>query len=59
MSKFGAREDAVRLKQLTNWLNKNNIKYSLVYYPYWDRSYPTAINLRNEDALMFKLVHNL
>lgn len=56
---YGSREDAIRLRQLTNWLRANNIKYSLVYVPEWDRSYPASINMRREDALIFKLVHDL
>jgi len=59
MSVYSSREDSIRLRQLTNWLKKNNIKYSLVYWPVWDKSHPSAINMRTEDAIIFKLVHNL
>lgn len=52
------REGNIHRKQLVAWLKRNNIKYSLVYNPRWS-SYPTAINMRKEDALMFKIVHNL
>jgi len=55
----GNREDSIRLRQFTNWLKANNIKYSFVYWPVWDTTYPAAINMRTEDALLFKLVHNL
>ena len=55
----GQRDDTIRLRQLTNWLKKNNIKYSLVYFPIWQRNNPSAINMRTEDAIIFKLVHNL
>ena len=40
------------------WLRENNIKYSLVRSPEWN-SYPTGINMRNEDALIFKLTFGL
>ena len=43
------------LKEYKEWLNENNIKYSLVYSPVWQTSFPYAINMRNEDAIMFKL----
>jgi hypothetical protein len=59
LSTYGSRVDSIRLRQLTNWLKKNNIKYSYVYWPVWDTSYPSAINMRTEDALIFKLVFNL
>lgn len=47
-----------RLKKYVNWLYENNIKYSLVRKPEWS-THATAINMRNEDALMFKLVFGL
>lgn len=53
------RMDIIRLKQLRNWLDNRNIKYSLVFEPLWARDYPYAINMRSEDALVFKLVHDL
>lgn len=40
------------------WLKENNIKYNLVRVPEWN-SYPTGINMRNEDALIFKLTFGL
>lgn len=58
-SKYGQQVDDIRLKQLSTWLKKRDIKFSYVYMPIWDQSYPYAIKLRREDALMFKLVHNL
>lgn len=58
-SKYGKRVDVIRLRQLTNWLKERNVKYSLVYWPIWDRSHPSAINMRREDALAFKLANNL
>jgi hypothetical protein len=60
------RESRLRLRQLENWLKKNNIKYSIVYYPAWEprlvptwAHFPVAINMRKDDALIFKLIHNL
>lgn len=47
-----------RLNEYVSWLYQNNIKYSLVRNPEW-ATHPTAINMRNEDALMFKLVFGL
>lgn len=55
---YGVREARIHLKQLETWLKSRNIKYSIVYYPIWAH-YPVAINMRKEDALMFKLIHNL
>ena len=48
------RAEITHLKELEAWLMQNNIKYSLIYEPLWS-SYPRAINMRNEDATMFKL----
>jgi hypothetical protein len=39
------------------WCRENNIKYTLIYDPVWNTE-PMGINLRNEDALMFKLRFN-
>ncbi len=45
-------------KQKINWLKERNIKFSLVYVPLWATE-PTAINMRREDATMFKLAFDL
>lgn len=50
------REARARLKQIENWLKSRDIKYSIVYYPVWAH-FPVAINMRKEDALMFKLTY--
>jgi hypothetical protein len=42
------------LKVYEAWLKEQNIKYSFVKYPQW-APWATGINMRNEDALMFKL----
>ncbi len=47
-----------RLKQYTDWLDERNIKYSMVRWPNW-ATHPTAINMRNEDALVFRLTFGL
>jgi 16S rRNA G527 N7-methylase RsmG len=47
-----------RLKQYTTWLKERNIKYNLVRVPEW-ASHPSHINMRNEDALIFKLTFGL
>lgn len=47
-----------RLKKYVDWLCENNIKFSMVHTPLW-ATHATAINMRNEDALMFKLVFGL
>lgn len=46
------------LKEYTDWLKRNNIKYSLVKSPIWINS-PTAINMRNEDAIIFRLTFGI
>lgn len=43
-----------KLKEYKSWLVDNNIKYSYVYSPQW-ANFPAAINMRNEDAIIFKL----
>jgi hypothetical protein len=48
-------EGDAKLKQYTRWLDERHIKYSMVRNPIWS-SHPTAINMRNEDALIFCLV---
>lgn len=48
----------IRLRQFENWLKLKNIKYSLVKKPIWN-SEVTHINMRKEDAVMFKLVFGL
>jgi hypothetical protein len=58
-SEYGDRVDAIRLKQFVNWLRIRKIKYSLVYKPVWNRNHPWAINMRTDDALVFKLVFGL
>lgn len=50
---FGFNLD-LALKAYKIWLRERNIKFSLVYIPEW-ATYPTHINLRNEDAIAFKL----
>ena len=52
------RDGQIYLKQLKTWLNERNIKYSMKYSPQWVM-YPVAINMRKEDALIFKLTFNL
>ena len=46
------------LRRYEAWLNERNIKYSLVRNPIW-LPYATGINMRNQDALIFKLTFNL
>lgn len=46
------------LKILKKWLDERQVKYSLVFSPAWD-SEPSYINLRNEDAVAFKLAFGL
>jgi len=46
------------LKLYKAWLKERNMKFSFVYVPEWN-PYPAAIVLRNEDAVMFKLVFGL
>jgi len=55
---FPDRGGLLRLRQYTTWLDERNIKYSLVRSPEWATN-PSMINMRNEDALMFKLVFGL
>lgn len=59
ISSEGGRDDMLRLLEYKEWLKENNVKYSLVYLPVWSRQYPYAINMRNEDAMMFKLSFGL
>lgn len=51
---FSDFEYNTRLKEYTTWLKDRNIKYNLVMKPLWSNR-PTDINLRNEDAVAFKL----
>jgi len=52
---FGmSREDNEQLAMFETWLKENNVKYSKVYSPQW-ANFPYALNMRNEDAIMFKL----
>lgn len=51
-------ERMARVKRYTNWLDQRNIKYNMVRKPSWS-SYATHINMRNEDALAFRLVFNM
>jgi len=55
---YHSRELSVILKTYATWLDERNIKYSYVREPLWAAT-PTAINMRSEDALMFKLVFGL
>lgn len=55
---FHERDHIAKLKKYVDWLKERNIKYSFVKYPQW-MSHPTGINMRNEDALMFKLAFGL
>ena len=48
------RPAIIQLAEYKTWLNENNIKYSYVYSPQW-ANFPCAINMRNEDAVIFKL----
>lgn len=52
------REAFVKLRQYKQWFRERNIKYSLSYTPLWAHI-PTHIIMRNEDALIFKLVFNI
>lgn len=52
------REFDLRLKEYETWLRERNIKYTVVYLPLWD-TVPSAINLRNEDAIIFKMVFGI
>jgi hypothetical protein len=47
-----------RLKRYYAWLDERKIKYSMVRHPTW-ASYPTSINMRNEDAVAFKLAFKM
>jgi hypothetical protein len=51
------REISLRLRQFETWLKKKNIKYTLIRKPLWGRV--TEINMRTEDAVVFKLVFGL
>lgn len=55
---FREKQHRADIKMYEAWLKERNIKYSFVRYPQWI-SYPTGINMRNEDALMFKLAFGL
>jgi hypothetical protein len=55
---FPVRGGNARLKEYTTWLKERNIKYSLVRDPPWI-SHPSSINMRNEDAIAFKLTFGL
>jgi hypothetical protein len=52
------RHKQEKLKEYKNWLDERNIKYSLIHSPLWDH-FPASINMRNEDALLFKLTFGL
>lgn len=52
------RLDLATLKRYKIWLRENNIKYSVVRVPLWN-PIATGINMRNEDALVFKLIFGL
>jgi len=51
---YNDRAGAEQLKEYINWLKERNIKFSLVKDPVWWTE-PSAINMRNEDAVAFKL----
>jgi len=46
------------LRDYIKWLDDRNIKYSMVKKPIWT-DMPVAINMRNEDAIMFRLTFGL
>lgn len=46
------------LRSYISWLDERLVKYSLVKKPIWT-DFPVAINMRNEDAIAFKLVFGL
>lgn len=48
----------MKMRQYKQWFRERDIKFSLVYNPAWDTT-PTAITLRNEDAIIFKLTFGL
>ncbi len=50
--------DRTLLKEYTTWLNERNIKYTLVKSPIWVEI-PSAINMRNEDAIIFRLTFGI
>ncbi len=52
------RLDGAKWKAYTGWLKDRNIKYSEVREPSWSMN-ATALNMRNEDALLFKLTFGL
>lgn len=52
------KKSETRLKEYEAWLKERNVKYTLVYVPIWDTT-PASINMRNEDALIFKMVFGL
>jgi hypothetical protein len=54
----GDREAAKFLKELRLWLLERNVKFSYIFVPEWS-GYPYAINMRNEDALAFRLAFDL
>jgi hypothetical protein len=49
-------QNQIRAKNVEKiqWLKERKIKFSLVFNPVWATD-PCAINMRKEDALMFKL----
>lgn len=55
---FRLKEHLAEVKSYEVWLRERNIKYSFVRQPQW-LSYPTGINMRNEDALIFRLTFGL
>jgi hypothetical protein len=55
---LNSKKSAVQLREYETWLKERNIKYTLVYVPIWDTA-PASINMRNEDALVFKMVFGL
>lgn len=46
------------LIEYTSWLNERNIKYTFVKSPIWV-DIPAAINMRNEDAIIFRLTFGI
>ena len=54
-SKTLSNED---LRKYKDWLKERNIKFSVVREPLWSAQ-ATGLNMRNQDALMFKMVFGL
>jgi hypothetical protein len=55
---FPNREGDAIVKKYTDWLKERNIKFSLVKQPIWV-DFPVAINMRKEDAIIFRLTFGI